>query len=490
MNRSSVFVFALGASALAACSSLGDAFTAHVDVVAKAASQELSVTRLSDLLGKAKIGLPVNKEVATLLARDLWVPYQLLGNAAAHGDSLSDTKAIDAAASAMLENARLGRFMETVAKTFSSDTGSQASYLAGKGDLYSARHILFMLPANASAGQKDSVRKVAEGVRKQVTDANFAELAQKYSGDNTKDRGGNLGVFPRGVMVKPFGDALGKLAPGQISPLVETQFGYHIIQRNTWDRAKTEYAAQAGGHSRQVAESTYISQIQQTSGIALKSDAATTAKDVAKDVVSHLKDDHVVATYKGGTLTAGHLALVLMSAPQSARLTQQIVTAPDSLVNMYVTNMVQREVLLHRADSAKIVLGAEEMNGLHRDFVQAVLQSWQALGIDPKSLADSAKTVDARERLAAARVERYIDRVMDGTVQPLPVAAPLQIVLMQKYDFKVNPQGIDRAVERATQLRTAADSSRKAGQPQSAVPLPGAMPSTPPGAVPLPGSKP
>jgi len=47
-----------------------DALTAHVDVVARAGSQELSVTRLGDLLGKSTINVPVNKDVATLVARD------------------------------------------------------------------------------------------------------------------------------------------------------------------------------------------------------------------------------------------------------------------------------------------------------------------------------------------------------------------------------------------------------------------------------------
>src|SRR3954466_14139610 len=104
MKRSPILVLALCATTLAACGGLKDALTAHVDVVARAGSQELSVTRLSDLLGKAKLQVPINKDVATLVARDLWVPYQLLGVAAARGDSLADAKAIDAAASGMVEN--------------------------------------------------------------------------------------------------------------------------------------------------------------------------------------------------------------------------------------------------------------------------------------------------------------------------------------------------------------------------------------------------
>src|SRR5712671_2406303 len=106
MKRTSLLGLALCcATTLAACSGLKDALTAHVDVVARAGSQELSVTRLSDLLGNSKIGVPINKDVATLVARDLWVPYQLLGVAAARGDSLADAKAIDAAASGTIENA-------------------------------------------------------------------------------------------------------------------------------------------------------------------------------------------------------------------------------------------------------------------------------------------------------------------------------------------------------------------------------------------------
>jgi hypothetical protein len=474
MKRTSLLAFALSATTLAACDGLKEALTAHVDVVAKAGQQELSVTRLSDLMANAKLPVPVNKDVATLVARDLWVPYQLLGLAAARGDSLNDVKAIDAAASGMIENAKLGRFMESVAAKFPADSGSQAAYEAGKGDLFAARHILFLLPPGASPSVKDSVRKAASAVRAQVTAVNFADLAKKHSQDNTAQKGGDLGVFPRGMMVKPFGDAVAALKPGEISPIVETQYGYHIIQRSTWDQAKGQYAAQASGRGRQVAESTYIAQAQAEAKVKLKGDAAQTMKAVAKDPLDHLNDKTVLATHSGGDLTAGRLAGVLLASQQSARMAQQIQAAPDSLVNQYVTNMAQREVLLKRADSAKVGLSPEEIANLHRDFAQVVNMTWSALGIDPKALADSAKTPAERERLAASRVEKFLDKIMAGQAQPVPVPAPLQIVLMNKFDSKVYPAGVDRAVERATKLKVSADSARAASQPKSTVPLPGA----------------
>lgn len=492
MKRSSLLVLALSVTTLTACDGLKEAFTAHVDVAAKAGSQELSVTRLGDLIGTATLQIPVTKDVATLIARDLWVPYQLLALAAARGDSLNDAKAIDAAASGMMENAKLGRFMEAVAARLPVDSGSEASYLAAKGDLYAARHILFMVAEGSTPAVKDSVRRKAQSVHAGITDANFAAMALKHGQDNTKEKGGNLGVFPRGMMVKPFGDAIASLKPGEIGPLVETQFGFHIVQRSSWDQAKTEYGAQASGRGRQVAESTYIAEAQTAAKVALKSDAAATMKAVAKDPMGHRNDNTALATYSGGSLTAGRLALVLLAAPQSARITQQIQSAPDSLIKEYVTNMTQREVLLRRADSAKIVLTPEEMTSLRRDFAQVVASSWAAMGIEPKALADSGKTVKERERIAASRVEAFLDRIMSGQVQPIPVPAPLQIVLMDKYDAKVNDAGIDRAVERAAKLRASSDSARAASQPKSAVPLPGGMTPgdapqhAPPGAVPMP----
>lgn len=59
----------------------------------------------------------------------------------------------------------------------------------------------------------------------------FAKLAEQYSIDGTRRRGGDLGFFGRGVMVREFEDAAFKLNKDEVSGLVKTQFGYHIIKR-------------------------------------------------------------------------------------------------------------------------------------------------------------------------------------------------------------------------------------------------------------------
>jgi hypothetical protein len=106
---------------------------------------------------------------------------------------------------------------------------------------------------------------------------------------------------------------------------------------------------------------------------------------------------------------------------------------------------------------------------------------WQGLAIDPKSLADSAKTVPERERLASTRVEGFMDRVMSGQAQLVPIPVPLANALAEKFESSINRAGLDRATERAMKIRASADSARAAQQPRSEVPIPG-VPGGPPGA--------
>lgn len=96
-------------------------------------------------------------------------------------------------------------------------------------------HILFAVPAGADAATKAGIKAKAEKILAQVkaTPAKFADLARQYSEDpGSAKNGGDLGYFSKGVMAKPFEDAAFNMKPGQISQVVETQFGYHILKLN------------------------------------------------------------------------------------------------------------------------------------------------------------------------------------------------------------------------------------------------------------------
>ncbi len=97
---------------------------------------------------------------------------------------------------------------------------------------FNAAHILISVDESANPEEKAELKKKAESIRSMVEmGQDFAELAAKNSGDpGSKDKGGELGWMPEGQTVPPFEAAMKSLQPGELSGLVETRYGYHIIR--------------------------------------------------------------------------------------------------------------------------------------------------------------------------------------------------------------------------------------------------------------------
>ena len=477
-------VLALAAcGSVVACDGFKEAMTAHVDVAARAGSQELSVTRLAELLGASKV--PLRRDVVQTVA-DMWVNYQLLARAAAHDDSLNQAEVIDEAMWPATTNTRIKKWYDVVSKTWatSADTAGNASAYAS-GKLLAARHILFNAPPGNSPAA-DSALKKAQSVRAQLTSANFAEMANKYNQPQAAGPGGDLGVFPKERMVAEFGNALAALKPGDISQPVRSQFGYHLIRRSTYDEVKDQFAAANNQDAARAGESTYVAKLTETAKVQVKPNAPAVVKAIAAAPDAHRDDKTVIATSIYGDFTASRAGKWITAFPNPQQLRQQIQQAPDSALPEFVKAIVRNDLMLRQADSAKIALDTTETNEIRRAFVSMVANTWSGLNISPNRLADSAKTVAERERLAAARVNDYMDRLLTKDEQFVPIQPTLESALHAKYDYKVNTAGIDRALERAQRIRTVADSTKAAQQPPSAVPLPGQPGATPAAPAPTP----
>ena len=104
-----------------------------------------------------------------------------------------------------------------------------------------ARHILFKLDEDASEEKEKEVKEKALAVLgKARAGEDFAALAKAHSEGPTAKEGGDLGYFSEGDMVKPFEEAAFNLNKGEISDLVRTRFGYHIIKVEDVKEARTK----------------------------------------------------------------------------------------------------------------------------------------------------------------------------------------------------------------------------------------------------------
>jgi hypothetical protein len=503
-------LFAASAAALtvtlSACEGLKEAMSAHVGTVARAGNQELSVDKLVTYMTEAK--MPPRKEVANVIA-NTWLDYQLLAQSAAKGDTTISNAAIDSAAWAQLASFKARRYFELVSKSWTSPADeATARKMYDNGEVLAASHILLLARKDTTAAVKAAAKAKATALRVQVNSGNFADVATKNSQDpGSGKQGGKLGIFRKGTMVPQFEKALLALKPGEISQVIETDYGYHIIRRATFDEVKDQVLPLANQHGRQVGESTFVANLTKNGKIDVKSDAPAAARAILNDPDSHLKDGSTLATSTAGNFTAGRFAQWLLSLPPQQFQQQRagLLAQPDSVIQGVIKQFTLNELVLKAADSAKVGPTPDEINQLHDGFRTARNAVWTQLNIDPKSLAEAGKTPEEREKVAAARVDTYMEQLVLGKARYTEVPPTLARILRDGAGgAAVNGTGIDRALEQASKARVAADSTKRAAEPPTAVPMGqpgtgvapqgtapgGATPPAPSGATPNPAAAP
>jgi peptidyl-prolyl cis-trans isomerase D len=465
------------------CDSLRSAMTAHTDVAARAGSQELSTQKLADLIGNSTVPLSPEKEPNEKMARavaDVWINYQLLGKAAAQNDTFTDPKEMDRVLWREINQVKIEKLYNVVSQDWkSTDTvATEADY--NQGFVLSAAHILFAFPQPGGPQAVDSVKKVAESVRKNLTGANFSEMVARHSKDSASlPNKGLYPAFPKGMMVKEFEDALMALRPGEISAPVQTRFGYHIIRRPMFEEVKAEIGKAKAERQTKLAESTYVAKLQEDGDVDVKKNAPEVARKVANDIDANRKNGTVLATSKVGKFTAGDFARVLRSFPNRQQIAQSVQTMPDTLIPVVVTELVRQDLLVRMADSAKLGPDSAELSAIRARLTNHLVGAWRQLGVEPESLGDSAANEAARMRVAAARVDSFMVGLMQSQRMYVTVADPLETLLREQNSFSISDAGISRALEQATRVRALADSARALemrNAPPTDVPMPGAQP--------------
>ncbi|MBS3936668.1 MAG: SurA N-terminal domain-containing protein [Sulfuritalea sp.] len=226
------------------------------------AAQNMSIAQFESMLRRdlmiQQVSLPIAEmAVAGSLAADRWLMAQLeereISQVVFRAEQFATDRKPDEAAIQRYYQENRGRFeqpeqvrveflvlsqdrlMETLVV---SDEEIRAAYERNparyrKPEQRRASHILIRVDGNAPAAEVDAAQTRAEQILARLRDkpAEFAGLAKQYSQDpGSAAQGGDLGFFGRGMMVKPFEDAAFSLQENQLSGLVRSDFGFHVIK--------------------------------------------------------------------------------------------------------------------------------------------------------------------------------------------------------------------------------------------------------------------
>jgi hypothetical protein len=477
--------------ALAACGGFGSAMTSHTDVVAKAAGKELKVEDAAQLLA-ANPQIPEDKQVVGALA-ELWVDYTLLATAAAEDSTLAVLD-LDKFAEDQREDQTVFRYLETAVRPDTTIDDAELERLwntEGPGVEVKARHILLRPPgaegqaaAAPTPAQTAQLKQRAEQIRaRAAAGEDFAALAAETTEEpGGKERGGDLGWFGRGRMVAQFEEAALAMQPGQVSPVVETPFGYHIIKVE--DRRQTAMAEnramfrqQAVQQARQKAVGTYVDSLKKSSNLQVQPEAIAIVKELAGEDDLALRGKSAarkLVTFQGGELNAGELAELMQSAQPQER--EQIKTAQDEQLRGLLEDQALREVLLAEAGRKNFTLPAAVVDSINTDTRTAVRQLLQMSGLGGRQWPENKK---ARNGAIQEAVRNLMREAVAGQ-RPIRPLGKLGYALRKYYEgADVNDESFDRVVTRMKAIR-AANPQPQPGQ------VPGGMPQGGPQGQPMP----
>jgi len=437
--------------ALAGCSGLRDALSAHQDVVARVGNQELRVSQLAQLIAPVK-QVPMRREVVDRLA-DLWVDYQLFAQAAARGDSLLDSATVTEANWPAEMQRIADRYHDAVIMSRATMTDRQVDSAYSAGDVRWLDHILVRVSQDTTDELKAAKLRVAQGYLAQIRHgANFGKLASQKSEDpGSAKSGGSLGLVTRGTLVKSFEDAAWTLKPGQVSDPVQSPWGYHIIWRPTLAQVRDSFAAGLRGVQVSRLDSVYADSVNRAGDIKVRSSATASARLAARNIRDAKTSGRVLATYLGGKLTLREFARWLQAFPPQTQMA--VAQAPDSSLAQFIQMVVRNKMMIAAAEAHHIGLTAADRDTIRLVYQKNLSDLRERLGLSADSLA--ADSASRRPEVAAHKVDDYFAGIVaDPATHPfIEVPAFLADALRQRSQWDISPAGVDRALEKATELR-------------------------------------
>ncbi len=473
---------------VAGCGSFRDVFTSHAETAARVDSRELESAKVAEII--TRLGGPsANPQAADLIA-GIWVDMALFADRVAQGNLGKDSATMVKLMWLQITESKIQAWHDSVIarRTGMNPAEVDSAYNAGGIRLF--QHILFM-PAGPTSADTVRAKAQADRVLPQARSGDFGKLAAQYSGDGSKSDNGYLPPGPKGtpqrpVFVTEFETPAWELAPGGVSGVVKSQFGFHIIRRpplaEVHDRLTTYYK------QTQIAkaDSAYMADLTSRADLKVKAGAAAAIRTAAADPAAGRRSGKELVSYNGGSFEVKDLVPWLEALPLQS--SAQIKTANDTILEGFARSLAQNEILLKQADSAKVTVNPARFDSMSAQFKQAIDGLREAMGLNGPEFSDSSKTPESgRRKLAAAKVDEYFDKLIKGEAQFRQIPPTLSAELRREGDYRIFPQGVARAKELILAQRTK-DSAAAAAGPQGPQPVFQPAPGGPPGQAARPDS--
>jgi hypothetical protein len=436
-----------------------DAFTTDVTVVAETGASQLTVDRLAEIFAQGK-ALALRRDVIERVAR-LWVDYSLFAERTVVGDSLLDSATVLTTLWPEVQQRMADHFHEgLMARQVTLDSAHvDSAYAAGGYRLI--QHILVRTEPTIAPPARDAKRKQANALRARlVNGGSWAEANRSNEDPAAKASGGTLGVLSRDQMAEQLGDAAWSLQPGEISGVVETTQGFHLLRRPTLREQRAAFSAGLADRVTERMDSSYLAGLGERRHVKVKSQAPALVRAALADPIAAAGSRTVLGTFDGGRFRVADLIRWINAMPP--QVLQQVSRADDTQIEMFIKSLMRNQALIVEAESAGVALTAldvEEFRGMLRSDLAKVRS---AMGLDDQGLAEGASSKEDRLRLAALYVDKYLEGVANNKSSFVSVPPFLAARLREQSRWTVSSAGIERVLQRGTELRASLDSLRPA----------------------------
>lgn len=455
MTRVVAFAALASALTLTACDSFGQAMTSHTDVLARAGGHELSVEQVTNMLAPAT-RIPAQPEVVDAIA-NLWVDYTLLGMAAAE-DSTFQHLDLDAIVTPFFNQQLVYQLRDRVieADTVISDEELRRLFDQEQPNAeVSARHILFRMPADATPEVRDSIMTRARRVLEEARGgADFAQLAAQYSEEpGAADRGGDLGYFGPNQMVQPFEEAAFRLNPGEVSDLVETPFGIHIIKVEDkrlpeFEPMKDQFRQQVIQQRLAASEEQYLTTLTEGKRLEIEEGAVDVARELARNPGASLnrrQSERAMVSYTEGSLTAGEYLVLMQQRPAQQR--GAVAGASDEQLRDWLRLLARDEILIQEAKSQGLEAPEAEKDSARMELRRQLQGAAREAGLLDASVAAGAETPGIQQQVLA-----LLNGIISGERNVVQIGSA-SFMLREKYGAEIFERAVPVVVSQVQERR-------------------------------------